>query len=122
MSNPLSLTSIFTASAQALGVHSTAMQVTAHNIANVSTDKFVPQRATLATGSGGDGVELQSVRKIQSAFSANESKNPNMYIPSETSLEREFPHMILIQRNFEANAKVISVADEMFGTLFDNHI
>lgn len=108
-----------------LGVHSVGMQVAAHNIANVSTDDFRPQRAAYATGSQGIGVELESVRKEDQPLGrrpAGDGLNGGDIagkLASGTELAREFPQMIAAQRGFEANAAMIRVADEMSGTLLN---
>lgn len=115
----------------ALGVHSVGMQVTSHNIANVSTAEFEPQRALYATGPNGLGVELDAVIRENMPLGGREqvSQNrgdigdsgmpPEFAKPSGTELAREFPRMISTQRAFEANTKMVSTADEMLGSLLN---
>ena len=47
--------------ASAMNTHSWGMAVSAHNVANVSTPGFEPQRAVYATGPEGQGVRLDAV-------------------------------------------------------------
>lgn len=112
--------------ADSLAVHSVGMQVTAHNIANVSTADFLPQRATYATGQNGVGVELQSVRKQDAplgrpslANNAEASESAAKIRASGTELAREIPQMIATQRAFEANAATIRTAEEMSATILN---
>lgn len=44
---------------------------------------------------------------------------PEFLHPSGTELAREFTHMISTQRAFDANAKTITTADEMLGSLLN---
>lgn len=112
--------------AGSLRVHSTGMQVAAHNIANVSTADFIPQRATYATGSHGIGVELESVRKQDAPLGrlpvTEDHQNGGLFAgtrASGTDFAREIPQMISTQRGFEASAVTIRTADEMPGTLLN---
>lgn len=108
-----------------LGVHSVGMRVTTHNIANVSTAEFEPQRATYATGPDGIGVALESVRKVP-AFQISRGDVPGDMnsiwggnAPSGTELATEFPRMIATQHGYDANAAVIRTADSMYDSLLD---
>lgn len=97
-----------------MNVHGVKMQVATHNIANISTDGFRPQFANFATGSGGRGVELETVSKVSNPFGETNPLNI-----SGTDIAREMPQMIMTQRGFEANAATIVTADSMLGTLVD---
>lgn len=104
-----------------LGVHSVGMQVTAHNVANVSTDSFSPQRAVYATGAGGNGVVLDTVYSVDAAAIQGLPRDVSVaaYPFSGTELSREMPQMIMTQRGFQANAATVRTADEMLGTIVD---
>lgn len=120
--------------AGAMEAHSWGMAVSAHNVANVSTDGFTPQRALFATGPGGQGVALDTVIREPSLGSAVQGYGadgvatdiqnvaglpPDATRPSGTELAREMPHMIVTQRTYEANAQTVRTADEMLGTLLN---
>lgn len=100
-----------------LRTHSVGMQVTAHNLANISTDGFTPQRATFTTGSEGYGVDLQSVRKV--GGTSNGISGASGLELSGTDPAREFTHMINMQRGFEANAATVRTAEQMSGTIIN---
>ena len=104
-----------------LGVHSVGMQVSAHNIANVSTDSFSPQRAVYATGHSGDGVVLDAVYKVDAAAMQGLPRDYGVAVQpiSGTELSREMPQMIMTQRGFEANAAAVRTADQILGTIID---
>lgn len=111
-------------SANALGVFVTGMQVSAHNVANVSTDNFTPQRALYATGPAGRGVELDAVlpaaRDLAAGVGNTEGiKEPTLMLPSGTDVAREIAHMIETRNAFEANAIAIRAADELTGIISD---
>lgn len=128
------ITSALFMGAGAMQAHSWGMAVHAHNVANVSTDGFAPQRALFATGPGGQGVTLDSVIREPrlggalagygadgTAADFREAANlpPGMTLPSGTELAREMPGMIVTQRTYEANAQTVRTADEMLGTLLN---
>lgn len=109
-----------------MATHNVGMQVAAHNIANISTDGFTPQRAEYATGANGVGVELQTVRKVEQPLGRGNpdiaASAPSMPERSGTELAYELPRMIATQRGFEAQAVTIRTADEMLGTLFNSRV
>lgn len=105
----------------ALSVFAVGTQITAHNIANVSTGDFLPQHVTYATGSHGEGVVLESVRKEEAALAipADSLEILGEKRASGTNLAREFPHLISTQHAFEANCVTVRVADEMAVSLLN---
>lgn len=121
--------------AGAMQAHSWGMAVSAHNVANVSTDGFTPQRALFATGPGGRGVTLDTVLReppLGGAVSAQDRPGavsggdahvaglpPEALRPSGTELAKEMPRMIVTQRTYEANAQTVRTADDMLGTLLN---
>lgn len=118
------ITSTLDIAASALAVHSVGTQVAAHNIANVSTADFLPQRATFVTGSRGIGVELESVRKQDMPLGRqplveNGDGSGAAVKASGTELARELPHLITTQKGFEANATTVRAADEMLDSLLN---
>ena len=87
--------------ASGLQVQSVSLNVTAHNIANVSTKNFAPGKALLADDRDG-GVVLDDVR----------------YTGQDADIAREFVDMVNEQRSFEANAAVVKTDQDMFDSLF----
>lgn len=122
-------TSTLWQAAQALNVFSVDVQIAAHNIANVSTTDFKPQRAHLATGSNGNGVVLQNVLPQPDRGNFSSISNKENSIPADmanksggTELATEFTHLIADQHAFAANAKVIGAEEEMMTALLNLHI
>ncbi|TYT75950.1 flagellar basal body rod C-terminal domain-containing protein [Desulfobotulus mexicanus] len=112
-----------------IGVGATAMRAigtrfsaTAHNVANVNTDGFRPQNAVLVEGPRGAGPEVHVTPKNafppeQTAVQGVEGRAEPPVLPSETDLARETVHSIKDSRGYAANARQISVSDEMMGSL-----
>jgi len=111
----------------------TKMDVIANNIANVNTNDFQASRVTLAesfsqtiqqarSASGnnvggnsaqvGSGVSLASIDRTTHP-GAMRVVDGEVETMSNTDLAIEITSMITTQRAFEANARVIPVADEM---------
>ena len=126
-------------SASALRAHKTKMDVIAHNVANVNTNDFKSSSVTLQdsfsrtieraraanTDSSSAGTNPLQVGSGVSIASINRSTNPGPMIMSgnetevmsNTDLAVEMTNMIVTQRAFEANARVIPVVDEMHEAL-----
>lgn len=123
--------------ASAMSAHSGGMAVTAHNVANVNTAGFEPQRALYATGPQGRGVRLDAVSqrspqvgRVDSPAaqglsdaalteSAASGRLPEAVQPSGTDVGLEMTRMISTQQSYEASAQVVRVGDVMLGTLLD---
>ncbi len=110
--------------AGAMYAYSRGMAVTAHNIANVSTDNFTPRHAVYATGPNGRGTVLDSILptgpniREMGDLAADDGLSA-VKRPSGTELERELTRMISTQRAYEANAQTVRSADEMTATLLN---
>jgi flagellar hook protein FlgE len=104
----------------ALRAYRTSMGVTADNIANVNTDEFKKSRATMNEGANG-GVEVE-VSKINTPGHRYQELDGDQMVEKETSnvnLEEELPDMMVTQRTYEANLKVLQTQDKMLGTMLD---
>ncbi len=75
----------------------------AHNVANLLTEDFKPQRADQRSLKGGG-----------SAATVRESASPR-----PVQLEREIIGQMQASTQYTASARVVSVASEMTGSLFD---
>lgn len=119
------ITPAFNASSDALRVFSVALQVQSHNIANISTRNFTPQKELLTTGPKGHGVQLQAVLRnaanhgVSEPFSCGEKRAQKHDLPSGTELANELPRIISTSFGIAANAKTIAALDEMYGYLVD---
>jgi len=132
-------------SVSALDAFATGMQAIAHNIANVNTEGFQPQAVYYAslppymgvqvgdiTGPGPERVPVRPPEpEVRTAPVPEQQLGvlppppddltsflpPEWLNPSQTSLEQEMAHMIMVQRAYEANVVPIQAWDEMTGTL-----
>ncbi len=120
----------------AMNAFAQGMQISAHNVANVSTDNYSSQAFTYGAGSASQ-VEVQMKN---SAYAQNyaapdqvsaQMANANAPVSAQSSLQdtppaiinntvelsREFTQQISTQNAFEANAAVIRTQDQMMSTL-----
>lgn len=88
----------------ALGALGVSLDVTAHNIANVSTEGYHPLRATLSEGSGGQGVQAEVSRLSGS---------------SGVDVAGEMVNLMQTSTAFSANATMIRAAEETSGTVLN---
>lgn len=87
--------------------HQTVLNNSANNVANVNTERFVPNESTVTGGENG------SVR-------ANiESATDNGSTASQTDVSNEVTDQIVAERSVEANAEAIRTRDQMYGSLLD---
>ena len=104
----------------ALQAYKTRLGVTADNIGNVNTEGFKKSRATLKEGSnGGVQVDINRVDTPGHRYQVLESDQLVEKESSNVNLEEEFPEMMVTQRTYEANLKVLQTQDRMLGTLMD---
>ena len=86
--------------------YQTALDSSAHNIANASTGGFTPEQASFNENATG-GVIVSLSRGADTAPSN----------PSGTDLTTEMVHSIQYQAGFDINAQVVKTADQVLGTL-----
>jgi flagellar hook protein FlgE len=104
----------------ALQANKTTLGVTADNIANVNTDEFKKSRTTMMEGVNGD-VEV-NINRISTPGHPYQELDGNQLVEKESSnvnMEEEVPEMMVTQRSYEANLKVLQTHDKMLGTLLD---
>lgn len=121
----------FNANAGAMRAIATAMQVTAHNVANVNTEEFKASRATLEEVPHQGGARIQEIRKTTTPGSLVSVDKPvanqagelvqarTMVESSNTDVAREMVNMISNRNAFSANTAVIRTKDDMIGGLLD---
>lgn len=106
-----------------LTVFSSRVNVAAHNIANVSTDGFLPVSAPLADGPEGKQVHVSAITRGGEPLTGDASQEPQAENrPSATDLAREMTSLTLDQRAFQANAVTIRTVDQMLGILLDGKV
>ena len=104
----------------ALQAYRKSMGVTANNIANVNTEEFKKSRAIMKEGVNGN-VEV-AVSKVNTPGHRYQELNGDQMVEKETSnvnLEEELPDLMVTQRTYEANLKVLQTRDKMLGTTLD---
>ena len=104
----------------ALQAYKKSMGVTANNIANVNTEGFKKSRVTMNEGVNG-GVEV-AVNKVNTPGHRYQELDRDQVVDRETSnvnLEEEIPDLMVTQRTYEANLKVLQTRDKMLGTTLD---
>jgi flagellar hook protein FlgE len=87
--------------------HQTWMNNNAHNVANVNTDKFVPQDTKISESDNG-GTKANTT-----SASSNGSER------SQTNLSKELTDQISIEKATQSNVQAIRTQDEMYGSLLD---
>ena len=92
--------------AASIQAHQTLLNNSAHNIANVNTDGFIPTQTAL--NDTGNRVTA-SLAKASDNGSAR----------SQTDLAKELPDQIIASDGVAVNATAIRTQDEMLGTLLD---
>ena len=96
-----------------------ALDVQAHNIANVNTAGFQPQQASFQEASpAGTGVTLSAAGRGLSAASASSASSASS-APSGTDLAGSTVNSMLYQAGFQLSAKVVQAADQRMGTIID---
>jgi flagellar hook protein FlgE len=89
-----------------MSAHQTMMNNSAHNVANVNTDGFVPKSTTI--NEEGTSVKANTRQATDTGYSK-----------SQTDLSKEMPDQMIAQDATELNATTIKTQDEMLGTLLD---
>lgn len=83
------------------------MNANANNVANVNTDKFVPQETTISeTQNGGTKANTEMA-------TSNGSEK------SQTDLTKELTDQTTIEKTTQANVQAIRTQNEMYGSLLD---
>ena len=96
----------FSSNVSSLIAHQDFANANAHNVANVSTDGFVPTRTTLNDNGSGVSASFSSADDNGSAL-------------SQTDLTREITDQIVIENGHEVQGSAIRTQDEMLGSLLD---
>lgn len=104
----------------ALRAFVTKLGVSADNIANVNTDGFKRNRATLHEDyNGGVRVELSKDESPGLRYDVIEDGEKVEKETSNVNLNEEIPDLMLTRRAYQANLKTIETQDEMLGSLLD---
>ncbi len=113
----------------AMNAFANGMHISAHNVANVSTDDFASVGFNYGSNAAGQ-VEVQVKDPVPTQ---SMEPNPSLPLPGQSPLQdtppgiinntvelsREFTQQITAQNSFEANAAVIRTYDEMQRSLYE---
>ena len=104
----------------ALQAYKSKLRVIANNIANVNTDEFKKSRATLKEGTNGEvQVNIHRVNTPGFPYKAFEGDQLAEKKSSNVNMEEEIPQMMVTQRTYEANLKVLQTQNKMLGSVLD---
>ena len=104
----------------ALQAYKSKLRVTANNIVNVNTDEFKKSRAIQKEGGNGDvQVNIERVNTPGHRYQVLEGNQLIEKEGSNVNLEEEIPDLMVTQRTYEANLKVLQTHDQMLGSLLD---
>lgn len=107
--------SAFSSGLSGLQSNQAALDVSANNVANVSTNGFQPQRAAFQESSpAGGGVTLSAQGRDLAAASAAPSS-----AGSGTDLASDITNSLVYKAGFDLSAKVIQASDDMLGSLIN---
>ncbi|HXG18397.1 MAG TPA: flagellar basal body rod C-terminal domain-containing protein [Methylomirabilota bacterium] len=96
------------------------LAIAAHNLANVNTDGFKKSRAVLQEAKP-QGVTAQP-QKLELPGPLLLEQRPDgeqLIEQSNVDVGEEIPNVLIGQRAYEANLKMLKAADETTGTLLD---
>ncbi|ONI37744.1 hypothetical protein AN639_09010 [Candidatus Epulonipiscium fishelsonii] len=96
-----------------LRVHQTKMDVIGNNIANVNTMGFKTQRVTFADTFS---QTLQNAGGFDGIGEIGSFQTGTLEM-SNVNLSQEFTEMIITQRGFQSNTKIITTSDEILQEL-----
>jgi flagellar basal-body rod protein FlgC len=98
----------------AMKAFESALDSSAHNVANASTNNFQPQTTRFQEGvNGGVVVNISQASKTLSAQSNGSSST----LPSETDLGTEITNSLQYKIGFQMAAKLVKTSDEVLDTL-----
>ena len=101
-----------------LTAFSRQIEVTAHNVANISTDGFKKSHMELVSVETGGALPV--VRRDDSAGPTvlrDSGYSPTLVELSNVDLGEEAVNQILAQRGFEANLHTLRTSDDLLGTI-----
>ncbi len=107
------------ASVQALDVTQTSLQVTANNIANISTDDFSPSRADLETGEDGYGVQVADITTDPFGPDIVNHVSEGLVNNNQVDLPHEMAELVETESTFAANTQMLKTEQDMDRVLLD---
>jgi flagellar hook protein FlgE len=91
-----------------IAAHQQMLNTSANNVANVNTDRYIPQD-TRVVSNGGSSTPMAMQREA----------TDNGSLKSQTDLAKEIPDQMISSDATAVNVKAIRTQDEMLGSLLD---
>ncbi|MGE0681065.1 MAG: flagellar basal body protein [Candidatus Binatia bacterium] len=112
--------SSFYTSLSGLNAFQKQLNVAANNLANVNTDGFKKSRALLESAQP-QGVTAKSQKlELPGPLALEQTPDGEQLVEkSNVEVGEEIPNVIVGQRAYETNLKILKVADETMGSLLD---
>lgn len=102
----------------ALNAFGKKMGVHANNIANVNSQDFSKSQAHLKEGPH-NTVQVTVTKTDESSPNLTPQNSGSLTHSSNVDLVEELPQTMLTKRFYQANAKTLSVVDDMLGSVID---
>jgi flagellar basal-body rod protein FlgC len=103
----------------ALNAFQKKLGVAAHNVANASTPTFKGSRVEMVETESGVDAVIAPVTAPGPAILQDTIQGPAFIEQSNVDLGNEMVDLILAQRGFQANVRVLEAQDQALGTLLD---
>jgi flagellar basal-body rod protein FlgC len=112
--------SALNSSMSALHAHAKKLAVTVHNIANVSSEGYKKYTATMEEDAlGGVKVDIRRVVTPGQPYEVTEDGRSVAKETSNADLSQEIPNLMMAQRGYEANIKILQTRGKVLGSLLD---
>ena len=96
------------------------LNVAANNLANVNTDGFKKSRAVLESAQPQGVVAKSQKLELPGPLALEQTPNGEQLVEkSNVDVSEEMPTVLAGQRAYEANLKMLKIANEMVGSLLD---
>jgi flagellar basal-body rod protein FlgC len=113
------ISSLYT-SLSGLNAFQKQLGVAANNLANVNTDGFKKSRAVLESAQPSGVIARSQKLELPGPLALEQTPDGEQLVEkSNVDVGEEIPNVIVGQRAYEANLKLLKAADEMVGSLLD---
>lgn len=108
--------SALSAGLSGLQANQQALNVEAHNVANLNTQNFQPQQANFQEAAPAGNGTAVTISTAARGLAASEGATQT---PSGTDPASALTNSVVYKAGFDLSAKVVQAADERIGTLLD---
>lgn len=112
--------SSFSTSLSGLNAFQKQLRVAANNLANVNTDGFKKSRAVLESAQPSGVIATSQKLELPGPLALEQTPGGEQLVEkSNVDVGEEIPNLLVGQRAYEANLKMLKVADETIGSFLD---